>query len=181
MFFEKALDQPAHTGSGAFFLLPVYCPVLTEQIGQLFCNCNQFVMFVEVFDGLGLGQSIVECKLVGGQSQLFALCVCIGNFFGMLPEEMKGCKTYGVEIDPVSARLAKQLYQKAQIQVKGYEDTQFEDNFFDVAIGNVPFGNYKVYDRLYDKHNFMIHDYFFAKTLDKVRPGGIIAFVTISS
>lgn len=84
MFFEKALDQPAHTGSGAFFLLPVYCPVLTEQIGQLFCNCNQFVMFVEVFDGLGFGQSIVECKLVGGQSQLFALCICIGNFFGKL-------------------------------------------------------------------------------------------------
>ena len=91
---------------------------------------------------------------------------------------MNKSKLFGVELDDVSGRIAKQLYQKAQIQVKGYEETQFEDNFFDVAIGNVPFGNYKVYDRLYDKHNFMIHDYFFAKTLDKVRPGGIIAFVT---
>ncbi|HAE60793.1 MAG TPA: hypothetical protein DCG38_00415, partial [Eubacteriaceae bacterium] len=102
----------------------------------------------------------------------------VGNFFSHLPESMNKSKLFGVELDDVSGHIARQLYQKAQIQVKGYEETQFEDNFFDVAIGNVPFGNYKVYDRLYDKHNFMIHDYFFTKTLDKVRPGGIIAFVT---
>ncbi len=102
----------------------------------------------------------------------------VGNFFSHLPGSMNKAKLFGVELDDVSGRIARHLYQKAQIQVKGYEETQFEDNFFDVAIGNVPFGNYKVYDRLYDKHNFMIHDYFFAKTLDKVRPGGIIAFIT---
>jgi adenine-specific DNA methylase/uncharacterized protein YqiB (DUF1249 family) len=102
----------------------------------------------------------------------------VGNFFSHLPDSMNKSKLFGVELDDVSGRIARQLYQKAQIQIKGYEETQFEDNFFDVAIGNVPFGNYKVYDRLHDKHNFMIHDYFFAKTLDKVRPGGIIAFVT---
>ena len=102
----------------------------------------------------------------------------VGNFFSHLPEVMKQSKLFGVELDQVSGQMAKQLYQKADIKVTGYEETDFEDNFFDIAIGNVPFGNYKVYDRLYDKHKFMIHDYFFAKTLDKVRPGGIIAFVT---
>jgi len=102
----------------------------------------------------------------------------IGNFFSHLPDTMKQSRLFGVELDDLSGRIAKQLYQRAEIKVKGYEETDYDDNFFDVAIGNVPFGNYKVYDRLYDKHNFMIHDYFFAKTLDKVRPGGIIAFVT---
>ncbi|PKM56013.1 MAG: helicase [Firmicutes bacterium HGW-Firmicutes-5] len=102
----------------------------------------------------------------------------IGNFFSHLPESMKKSKLFGVELDDLSGRIAKQLYQRAEIKVKGYEEMDFDDNFFDVAIGNVPFGNYKVYDRLYDKHNFMIHDYFFAKALDNVRPGGIIAFIT---
>ena len=102
----------------------------------------------------------------------------IGNFFGMLPEEMKGCKTYGVEIDPVSARLAKQLYQKTQIANEGYENTSLPDSFFDAAVGNVPFGDFCLADQRYDQEHFLIHDYFFAKTLDKVRPGGIIAFVT---
>jgi N12 class adenine-specific DNA methylase/adenine-specific DNA methylase len=102
----------------------------------------------------------------------------VGNFFSHLPESMNKSKLFGVELDDISGRISKQLYQAADIQVKGFEETQYEDNFFDVAIGNVPFGNYKVYDRIYDKHNFMIHDYFFGKTLDKVRPGGIIAFVT---
>ncbi len=102
----------------------------------------------------------------------------VGNFFSHLPESMNKSKLFGVELDDISGRISKQLYQMADIQVKGFEETQYEDNFFDVAIGNVPFGNYKVYDRLYDKHNFMIHDYFFGKTLDKVRPGGIIAYVT---
>lgn len=102
----------------------------------------------------------------------------IGNFFSHLPSNMNKSKLYGVELDEISGRIAKQLYQKANISIKGYEETDFNDNFFDVAIGNVPFGNYKIYDRLYDKHNFMIHDYFIAKTIDKVRAGGIIAFVT---
>ncbi|MBF8984793.1 DEAD/DEAH box helicase family protein, partial [Lutibacter sp. B2] len=102
----------------------------------------------------------------------------VGNFFSHLPRSMEKSKLFGVELDDISGRIAKQLYQKAKIRIKGYEETEFSDNSFDVAIGNVPFGNYKVYDRLYDKHNFMIHDYFIAKTLDKVRPGGIIAFVT---
>ena len=102
----------------------------------------------------------------------------IGNFFGMLPEEMKACKTYGVEIDPVSARLAKQLYQKTQIANEGYENTSLPDSFFDAAVGNVPFGDFCLADQRYDQEHFLIHDYFFAKTLDKVRPGGIIAFVT---
>lgn len=102
----------------------------------------------------------------------------IGNFFGMLPEEMEGCKTYGVEIDPISARLAKQLYQKSRVINEGYENTNLPDSFFDAAVGNVPFGDFSLADQRYDKEHFLIHDYFFAKTIDKVRPGGIIAFVT---
>ena len=102
----------------------------------------------------------------------------IGNFLGMLPQEMKSSKLYGVELDSISGKIAKQLYQKANIKIKGYEKSDFPDSFFDIAIGNVPFGDFKVNDKRYDKNNFLIHDYFFAKTLDKVRPGGVIAFVT---
>ena len=102
----------------------------------------------------------------------------VGNFFSHLPSKMNESKLFGVELDDLSGRISKQLYQEANISIKGYEEAEYSDNFFDVAIGNVPFGNYKVYDRLYDKHNFKIHDYFIAKTIDKVRPGGIIAFVT---
>ncbi len=102
----------------------------------------------------------------------------IGNFMGMLPDSMKDSKLYGVELDSVSGRIAQQLYQRASIAVQGYETTQLPDSFFDGAIGNVPFGQFKVADKRYDKQNFLIHDYFFAKTLDKVRPGGIIALVT---
>jgi len=102
----------------------------------------------------------------------------IGNFFGMLPESMQDSKLYGVELDSITGRIAKQLYQKNDIAVCGFEETNLPDSFFDVAVGNVPFGNYQVSDRKYDKHNFFIHDYFFAKTIDKVRPGGVIAFVT---
>ena len=102
----------------------------------------------------------------------------IGNFFGMLPETMRGSRLYGVELDDITGRIAKQLYPDAKIQISGFEKTDYPNDFFDVAVGNVPFGQYKVSDRQYDKHNFLIHDYFFAKTLDKVRPGGIIAFVT---
>lgn len=102
----------------------------------------------------------------------------IGNFFGMLPPTMEKSRLFGVELDDISGRIAKQLYPNAKIEVKGFEETTFPNDFFDVAIGNVPFGQYKVLDKEYDKKNFMIHDYFFAKTLDKVRPGGVVAFVT---
>ena len=102
----------------------------------------------------------------------------VGNFFGMLPESMEQSRLYGVELDSISGRIARQLYPQADVQIKGFEKTTYPNDFFDVAIGNVPFGQYKVQDKEYDKHNFLIHDYFFAKTLDKVRPGGVIAFVT---
>lgn len=94
----------------------------------------------------------------------------VGNFFGMIPQELEKSKLYGVELDSISGRIAKQLYQNANIQVKGYEKTNLQDSFFDVAIGNIPFNNFKLSDPRYDKNNFLIHDYFFAKTLDKVRP-----------
>ncbi len=102
----------------------------------------------------------------------------IGNFYGCLPEEMAGSRLYGAELDGITGRIAKQLYPHADIKITGFENTSYPNDFFDVAVGNVPFGQYKVSDRQYDKHNFLIHDYFFAKTLDKVRPGGIVAFVT---
>ena len=102
----------------------------------------------------------------------------VGNFFGMLPEAMQDSKLYGVELDDLTGRIAKQLYPQADVRISGFEKTDFQNDFFDVAVGNVPFGNYKVSDKPYDKLNFQIHDYFFAKTLDKVRPGGIVAFVT---
>lgn len=101
-----------------------------------------------------------------------------GNFLGMLPQEMQSSKLYGVELDSISGKIAKQLYQKANIKVQGYEKADLPDSFFDIAIGNVPFGDFKVNDKRYDKNNFLIHDYFFAKTLDKVRTGGVIAFIT---
>lgn len=102
----------------------------------------------------------------------------IGNFFGMLPEKMQESRLYGVELDGITGRIAKQLYPNADIKITGFEKTDYPNDFFDVAIGNVPFGQYKVADKQYDKQNFLIHDYFFAKTLDKVRPGGVVAFVT---
>ena len=104
----------------------------------------------------------------------------IGNFIGNLPEEMNKSKFYGVELDSVSGRIAKLLYPESNIQVKGFEETSFSNNFFDVVIGNVPFGEFKVNDRDYNRNNFLIHDYFFAKSIDKVRNGGIIAFITSS-
>ena len=104
----------------------------------------------------------------------------IGNFLGMLPESMSGSKLYGVELDDLSGRIARQLYQKSSIAVQGYEKTAFPDNFFDVAIGNVPFGQFHVADKRYDRLNFPIHEYFVAKALDQVRPGGVIAVVTSS-
>lgn len=104
----------------------------------------------------------------------------VGNFIGMKPESLSDCKMYGVELDSVSGRIAAQLYQKSKIAVEGYEKVNLPDSFFDVAIGNVPFGEFQVFDSRYDRYNFFIHDYFFAKTLDKVRPGGVIAFITSS-
>ena len=101
-----------------------------------------------------------------------------GNFLGLLPADMAGSKTYGVELDSISGRIAQQLYQNASISVNGFEKVQMPDSFFDVAVGNVPFGDFKVIDKRYDKHHWLIHDYFFGKALDKVRPGGVIAFVT---
>ncbi|WP_070088769.1 helicase-related protein [Merdimonas faecis] len=102
----------------------------------------------------------------------------IGNFLGLVPEGMDNLKMYGVELDSISGRIAKLLYPEADITINGFEKTQFPDGFFDVAVGNIPFGGYKLIDRRYDRQKFFVHDYFIAKTIDKVRPGGVIAFVT---
>lgn len=102
----------------------------------------------------------------------------VGNFFGLLPDTFKQSQLYGVELDSISGRIARQLYPNANIQVKGYEKTSFQNDSFDLIVGNIPFGNYKVADTAYDKQNFLIHDYFIAKSIDKVRPGGIVAFIT---
>ena len=102
----------------------------------------------------------------------------IGNFIGMKPEQLSDCNVYGVEIDSISGRIARQLYQKSSIVVQGYEETNLPDSFFDVIVGNVPFANYKVSDKRYDSLNFLIHDYFIAKSIDKTRPGGVLALIT---
>ncbi len=102
----------------------------------------------------------------------------IGNFMGLVPDSMSTAKFYGVELDSISGRIARQLYQNSSIAVQGFEETNLPDSFFDAAVGNVPFGQFKVPDKRYDKHNFLIHDYFFARTLDKVRPGGVVAFIS---
>ena len=102
----------------------------------------------------------------------------IGNFFGMLPEEMRSSNLTGIELDKISGKISKQLYQKADIQIKGFEDANLPENYYDVVIGNVPFGNHSVYDPVHNKENFLIHDYFFSRALDKVREGGIVAFIT---
>ena len=102
----------------------------------------------------------------------------IGNFMGLVPDSMSTAKFYGVELDSISGRIARQLYQNSSIAVQGFEETNLPDSFFDAAVGNVPFGQFKVPDKRYDKHNFLIHDYFFARALDKVRPGGVVAFIS---
>lgn len=104
----------------------------------------------------------------------------VGNFMGLVPDSMEKIRMYGVELDGISGHIAQQLYQKNKIAVQGFETMQFPDNFFDCVVGNVPFGNYKVPDKRYDRHNFLIHDYFIAKSLDLVRPGGVVAVVTSS-
>ena len=102
----------------------------------------------------------------------------VGNFFGLLPDSMADSQLYGVELDSITGRIAQQLYPDANIEITGFENTKFADGFFDVAIGNVPFGNYQVFDPEYNRLGFSIHNYFAAKMLDQVRPGGIVAFVT---
>ncbi len=104
----------------------------------------------------------------------------VGNFMGLVPDSMEKIRMYGVELDSISGRIAQQLYQKNKIAVQGFETMQFPDSFFDCVLGNVPFGNHKVPDKRYDRHNFLIHDYFIAKSLDLVRPGGVVAVVTSS-
>lgn len=105
-------------------------------------------------------------------------CCATGNFFGLLPESMGKAKLHGIEIDPLSGRIAKQLYQKASIAIEGFEDTKLPDSHFDVVLGNVPFGEFKVEDSRYNAQKFLIHDYFFARALDKVRTGGVVMFIT---
>lgn len=121
-------------------------------------------------------QALMNFGFNGGN--LLEPAMAVGNFFGMLPDGLTTSKLYGVELDSISGRIAKHLYPNADIHIQGFEDTQFKDSVFDVVIGNVPFGGYKLYDKRYDRYNFLIHDYFFAKALDLVRPGGVIAFVT---
>lgn len=121
-------------------------------------------------------QALINLGFRGGN--ILEPSMGIGNFFGSIPTALEKSKLYGVEVDDISGRIAKQLYQKADIAVKGFEETTYPDNFFDVVIGNVPFGDYKLYDNKYNKHNFRIHDYFLAKSIDQVRPGGIVAAIT---
>lgn len=128
----------------------------------------------EIIEAIYQGLSQLGFK----QGTVLEPSVGVGHFFGVMPDSMRQSRLYGVEKDSVSGRIAKLLYPNAKIKVCGFEDTLFSDNFFDVAVGNIPFGDFKLYDKKYAKHNFRIHDYFFAKALDKVRPGGIVAFVT---
>ena len=121
-------------------------------------------------------QALIQFGFRGGN--VLEPSMGVGNFFGSIPSMLKDSRLYGVEVDDLSGRIARQLYQKADIQITGFENTKYPDNFFDVAIGNVPFGDYKLYDPKYNKYNFRIHDYFLAKAVDQVRPGGIIAFIT---
>lgn len=123
-----------------------------------------------------VGEALVQFGFQGGN--VLEPSMGTGHFFGTMPEQMRGSRLFGVEKDGISGRIAKLLYPQAEIQIKGFEETGFPDNFFDVVVGNVPFGDFKVYDRRYNAENFKIHDYFVAKSIDKVRPGGIVAVIT---
>ena len=123
-----------------------------------------------------VGNALVQFGFQGGN--VLEPSMGTGHFFGTMPEQLQGSRLFGVEKDSISGRIAKLLYPQADIQVKGFEETDFTDNFFDVVVGNVPFGDFKVYDRKYNAENFKIHDYFVAKSIDKVRPGGIVAVIT---
>mgnify|MGYP002511144729 CR=1 FL=1 len=123
-----------------------------------------------------VGEALVQFGFQGGN--VLEPSMGTGRFFGTMPGQLRGSRLFGVEKDSISGRIAKLLYPQAEVQVKGFEETDFPDNFFDVAVGNVPFGDFKVYDRKYNAENFKIHDYFVAKSIDKVRPGGIVAVIT---
>ena len=123
-----------------------------------------------------VGNALVQFGFQGGN--VLEPSMGTGHFFGTMPEQLRGSRLFGVEKDSISGRIAKLLYPQADIQVKGFEETDFPDNFFDVVVGNVPFGDFKVYDRKYNAENFKIHDYFVAKSIDKVRPGGMVAVIT---
>ena len=123
-----------------------------------------------------IGEALVQFGFRGGN--VLEPSMGTGHFFGTMPEQLRGSRLFGVEKDSISGRIARLLYPQADIQVKGFEETDFTDNFFDVVVGNVPFGDFKVYDRKYNAENFKIHDYFVAKSIDKVRPGGIVAVIT---
>lgn len=123
-----------------------------------------------------VGNALVQFGFQGGN--VLEPSMGTGHFFGTMPEQLRGSRLFGVEKDSISGRIARLLYPQAEIQVKGFEETDFTDNFFDVVVGNVPFGDFKVYDRKYNAENFKIHDYFVAKSIDKVRPGGIVAVIT---
>lgn len=123
-----------------------------------------------------VGEALVQFGFQGGN--VLEPSMGTGHFFGTMPGQLRGSRLFGVEKDSISGRIAKLLYPQAEVQVKGFEETDFPDNFFDVAVGNVPFGDFKVYDRKYNAENFKIHDYFVAKSIDKVRPGGIVAVIT---
>ena len=120
----------------------------------------------------------VMAKLGFKQGNILEPSCGVGNFIGMLPSDMQGSKFYGVELDKTSASIAQQLYQNASVTAKPYEETDLPDSFFDAVVGNVPFGDFKVVDKRYDKNNFLIHDYFFAKSLDKLRAGGVMCLIT---
>lgn len=144
---------------------------LSKVKNKVFLNLTkrQLVCMYEALGNMGLSKGNVLEPSCG-----------VGNFMGLVPDSMEKIRMYGVELDSISGRIAQQLYQKNKIAVQGFETMQFPDSFFDCVVGNVPFGNYKVPDKRYDRHNFLIHDYFIAKSLDLVRPGGVVAVVTSS-
>lgn len=150
--------------------------VLTEEeyIAARATVNNAFYTSPEI--AICMNQALVNFGFRGGN--VLEPSMGIGNFFGSIPTPMQSSNLYGVEIDSISGRIAKQLYQKASISITGFEKTNYPDNFFDVVVGNVPFGDYKIFDPKYNKYNFRIHDYFIAKALDQVRPGGMVAVIT---
>ena len=152
-------------------LLPAdeYSEARASTLNAFYTSPTVIKAMYEAFSNMGLSKGNVLEPSCG-----------VGNFMGLVPESMENIKMYGVELDSVSGRIAQQLYQKNKIAVQGFETMQFPDSFFDCVVGNVPFGNYKVPDKRYDRHNFLIHDYFIAKSLDLVRPGGVVAVVTSS-
>ena len=155
-----------------------------EELKELLTTSEYEVARASVNTAFYTSPEIVNCMYQAlinfgfNQGNILEPSMGIGNFFGSIPASLHNCNLYGVELDSISGRIAGQLYQNANISINGFENTSYPDNFFDVAIGNVPFGDYKLFDPKYNKYNFRIHDYFIAKTLDQLRPGGIAAFIT---